>query len=201
MVTDIVCSVNKSTEKTPSKKSNLHYTSCITPKRVTSLLGPSPRHCAWATQFLSKKSRNRGELLANLCSIWPAQDLNLWPPAPNLRVSYRIGQYLNCRGDASPPSIVSVPPSRFRGPPSRFERWMIRRRRLNSSPNFSEKPLQFPGRPFFFGLHLILGKKNTSISFFFWSSPNLGKKKHFNFRRRPFFGVHSISATELRNLH
>ena len=26
-------------------------------------------------------------------------------------------------------------------------------------------------------------------------------KNHFNFRRRLFFGVYSISATELRNLH
>ena len=63
VVTDIACSVNKSTEKTTSKKSNLLYTSCITPKRVTSLLGPSPQHCAWATQFLSKKSRNGGEAI------------------------------------------------------------------------------------------------------------------------------------------
>ena len=29
----------------------LHYTRCITPKRVTSLLGPSSRHCALATQL------------------------------------------------------------------------------------------------------------------------------------------------------
>ena len=91
VVTGIACSVNKSTEKTSSKKSNLHYVSCITPKRVTSLLGPSPRHCAWAIQFLSKKSRNSDELMANLSSIWPAQDLNPWPPAPKLRARHRIG--------------------------------------------------------------------------------------------------------------
>ena len=41
---------------------------------------------------------------------------------------------------------------------------MIRRKRPNSSPNFGEKPLQFPAKTF-------------------------------------FFGVHSISATELRNSH
>ena len=27
------------------------YTRCITPKRATSLQGPSPRHCAWATEL------------------------------------------------------------------------------------------------------------------------------------------------------
>ena len=34
-----------------------HYTRCITPKRVTSLLGQSLRHCAQATQLLLKKCR------------------------------------------------------------------------------------------------------------------------------------------------
>ena len=59
-----------------------HYTRCNTPKRVTSLWGPSPRHCARATQLLSKKCRSGGEPLATLCPIWPARDLNLGPPAP-----------------------------------------------------------------------------------------------------------------------
>ena len=63
-------------------KSNqiFHYTRCSMPKRVTSLRGPSPRHCARATQLLSKKCCSSGEPLATLCSIWPAQDLNLGPP-------------------------------------------------------------------------------------------------------------------------
>ena len=52
------------------------------PKRVASLRGPSPRHCARATQLLSKKFRSGGEPLAKLCLIWPARDLNLRPPAP-----------------------------------------------------------------------------------------------------------------------
>ena len=65
-------------------KSNqiFHYTRCFTPKRVTSWRGPSPRHCARATQLLSKKCRSGGEPLATLCLIWPARDLNLRPPAP-----------------------------------------------------------------------------------------------------------------------
>ena len=46
-----------------------HYTRCITPKRVTSWRGPSPRHCARATQLLSKKCRSGGEPLATLCPI------------------------------------------------------------------------------------------------------------------------------------
>ena len=59
-----------------------HYTRCNTPKRVTSWRGPSPRHCARATQLLSKKYRSGGEPLATLCPIWPVRDLNLRPPAP-----------------------------------------------------------------------------------------------------------------------
>ena len=38
-----------------------HYTRCITLKRITSLRGPSPRHCAQATQILAKKMSQRGE--------------------------------------------------------------------------------------------------------------------------------------------
>ena len=57
-----------------------------------------------------------------------------------------------------PPSRFSVPPSRFRCPLSRFKRWMIRRKRPNSSPNFGQKPLQFPAKTFF------------------WSSRNFGEK-------------------------
>ena len=65
-------------------KSNqiFHYTRCNIPKRVTSWRGPFPQYCARATQLLSKKCRSGGELLATLCSIWPARDLNLRPPAP-----------------------------------------------------------------------------------------------------------------------
>ena len=44
-----------------------YYTRWITPKRVTSWRGPSPRHCARATQLLSKKCRSGGEPLATLC--------------------------------------------------------------------------------------------------------------------------------------
>ena len=39
----------------PDLDQEFHYTCCITPKRVTTLRGPSPRHCARATQLLSKK--------------------------------------------------------------------------------------------------------------------------------------------------
>ena len=53
-----------------------------TPKLVTTWRGPTPRHCARATQLLSKKYRSGGESLAALCPIWPARDLNLRLPAP-----------------------------------------------------------------------------------------------------------------------
>ena len=58
------------------------YSRWITPKGVTSLRGPSPRHCTRATQLLSKKCRNGGEPLATLCWIWLAWNLILRPPAP-----------------------------------------------------------------------------------------------------------------------
>ena len=45
-------------------------------KRVTSLQGPSPRHCACATQLLSK-CLSGGEPLATLRSVWSARGLNL----------------------------------------------------------------------------------------------------------------------------
>ena len=44
------------------------------------LWGPSPRPCTPSTQLLSKKCRSGGKLLATLCPIWPARDLNLRPP-------------------------------------------------------------------------------------------------------------------------
>ena len=46
-----------------------HYTRCVAPKRVTSLLNPSPRHCTRATQLLLKKCRSCREPLATLCRI------------------------------------------------------------------------------------------------------------------------------------
>ena len=51
------------------------------PKRVTSLRGPSPRHCARAAKLLLK-CRSSGVPLATLCLITPARDLNLGPPDP-----------------------------------------------------------------------------------------------------------------------
>ena len=49
-------------KKAFSLSSNLifHYPRWITPKRVTGWRGPSPRHCARATQLLSKKCRSVG---------------------------------------------------------------------------------------------------------------------------------------------
>ena len=48
--------------------SPVYYTSCITPKRVTSLLGPSPRHCARATQLHSKICCSGGKWLGHTVS-------------------------------------------------------------------------------------------------------------------------------------
>ena len=104
-------------------------------------------------------------------------------------------QYLNCwgtRGNTSPHRELASPhrdlasPHRDLGaPPSRFEHWMVRQKGLI--------------------LHSILAK-TTSISgedlFFFWPSPNFNEKAlQFPAKTFYFFGVHSISATELRKLH
>ena len=51
------------------KIKNFNHTRCITSKRGMSLRSPSPRHCARATQLLSKKNRGSGETLATLSSI------------------------------------------------------------------------------------------------------------------------------------
>ena len=47
--------------RTSNQNQVFHYTHCNTPKRVTSWRGPSPRHCARATQLLSKKCCIGGE--------------------------------------------------------------------------------------------------------------------------------------------
>ena len=44
---------NKRTAFPAIKYQIFHYTGCITPKCVTSMQGPSPRHCAQATQLRS----------------------------------------------------------------------------------------------------------------------------------------------------
>ena len=60
----------------------LASTSCITPKRVTSWQGLSPRHCSKATQLLSKKWYCEGEPLTTLCLILPELDYNFRPTTP-----------------------------------------------------------------------------------------------------------------------
>ena len=57
----------------------------ITPKRVTNLLGPSPRQCARAAVLLAKKCCCGDEPLASLCPIRRARDLKLRPPAPETK--------------------------------------------------------------------------------------------------------------------
>ena len=47
-----------------------------------SLRGQSPRHCARATELLSKKCCSGGEPVATLYPIWPAGDLKLGPATP-----------------------------------------------------------------------------------------------------------------------
>ena len=51
-----------------------YSTQCITPKRVTSLQGPSLRHCAGAT--MSQRWRTVGNNVFDLT----ARDLNIRPP-------------------------------------------------------------------------------------------------------------------------
>ena len=58
-----------------------YYTPYITPKRVTSLLGPSSCHCTQETQLLSKKYSRGSEPLATLRPIWSARNFNFKSPA------------------------------------------------------------------------------------------------------------------------
>ena len=83
-----------------SNKSNqiFHYIRCYKPKRVTSLRGQSPRHCALVKRLLSKKCRCGGETLATPWSIWPARDLNCRSPASEtnaLSLDQLAGQFLS----------------------------------------------------------------------------------------------------------
>ena len=63
--------VKSSLELSSLRRENqiFHYTHCNTPKRVTSLRGPSPRHYAWAAQLLLKKCRSGGEPLATVSDM------------------------------------------------------------------------------------------------------------------------------------
>ena len=58
------------------------YRRRFTSIRKTTIRDPSPRHCALATQLLSRKCCSGGEALPTLCQIWPTRDLNLTLPAP-----------------------------------------------------------------------------------------------------------------------
>ena len=58
-----------------------YYTRCVTSKRVMFAGAHSTSLCLQATQLLSNKYRSGGKSLATLHPTWPAQDLNLKPPA------------------------------------------------------------------------------------------------------------------------
>ena len=62
-----------------------YYTRYIMSKRVTSLQGQSPCHCARAPQLLLKRYCSGGKQLATLRPIWQTQDSNLRPPAPQTK--------------------------------------------------------------------------------------------------------------------
>ena len=54
----------------------------MTVKALNVFAGPiSTRHCAWATQRLSKKCRKVDEPLETLCLTGKVRDLNFTPPA------------------------------------------------------------------------------------------------------------------------
>ena len=63
--------------KTSDQSKIFHYTRCNMLKCVMSWRGLFLRHCARATQLLSKKCHIDGEPLATLRMIQPALDLNL----------------------------------------------------------------------------------------------------------------------------
>ena len=64
-------------------KSNLWLNSLHYVETCNDMVGPiSTSLRLRATQLRTKKCRSGGKPLATLYSIWPAWDLNLWPPAP-----------------------------------------------------------------------------------------------------------------------
>ena len=82
VVTGITCSVNESMGTITSKKTSNHYAHFITPKRVRSLLGPSPRQCTWATQqrwSLRGRPWPRGHILKSLALASKPQVLENCP--------------------------------------------------------------------------------------------------------------------------
>ena len=61
-----------------------HYARFITSRSVTSLQGPSPRHCARVTPLLSKKGCNGGELLQQCVSDLTFPRFHLRLPASEM---------------------------------------------------------------------------------------------------------------------
>ena len=62
------------------KKSNLHYTRDITPKRVTS--GGAHLRGAALGLHNSEQMSQRWRAVGDTVTIWPTTQLNLTPPAP-----------------------------------------------------------------------------------------------------------------------
>ena len=153
-------------------------TCCIRHLSVSSLKSPTwnrtkswtlmsliSSHCSTQISLSNKKGWRRSSLLdisgsgktwSSTASCGKSLSLELWSLLLNssksksfslviiVQFSYlymavtfclRWFQYLNCRGDASPHR-------------SRLERWMIRRKRPNSSLNFGKKKHQFPTKTY-----------------------------------------------------
>ena len=65
-------------------KSKLSFYSLYYAEAYNKFAGPiSASLRLQATQLLPKKCRSGGEPLATVCPIWPIQDLNIRPPAPD----------------------------------------------------------------------------------------------------------------------
>ena len=110
----------------------------------------------------SKKTTGRAE--SSLCPKCSLENETPNHHGSNCKLyqDIRVKQYLNCRRDASPHRELAslhqdlASPHRYLGvPSSRFERWMIRQKRPNSSPNFGEKTLQVSVKTFYFGVYSI----------------------------------------------
>ena len=107
------CACDFNYHSTSSNQNQIvHDTRCIALKHVTCLRGPSPRHCAWATQLLLKKCRTGGEPLQHCIWFdWP----EIWTSDRPLQKQARR-QGWAFRGCASPndclcPQTKIVPPS------------------------------------------------------------------------------------------
>ena len=166
----------------------LSYPTCLSVNSLSQMLKKMNFYIEFNVSYVSI-------FFALLCScLLPIKVdfLMRWFFSSNVAVQYN--QYLNCRRDASPRWDLASPPLRYRCPPIKIwalnDRTMIRRKRASQHEQIlrilTEHSTKLRGKIDFEGKTLQLSAKTFSRQF-------CGKDL--------FFGLRSILATQLRNLH